>query len=374
MGREIVYCGDCGQRLSEDDFDRGRARFIENRPFCTACRGEAPAPPPPPPRKQATERIPIVPQTPRRAMPISGSPPPPPHKEKSSRTPIVVGGLIAAAGLVLLVVAVGSGGTPERTSGPRTGPKEETAPDLLPSLQELEKLAASGAEPEAILARCDRLRGEFIGSRYADRFKKIEDKARESKSARDRTSHFQGYLTEIRKKIQADPEFAQRDSILPLLTKAKDVAGAQGGEVDKLLAEYNGAYAAWAASRPMAFAAEGATRKGPNLQLKGDYLGNWRSVDDSAEWALEVYKGGVYKIDLAYACAKDSGGDFFLTVGSSQLRATVDPTGGDWKKFKTIPLGAIALSPGKFTLTVKPLSVKGGGLLNLRTLTLTLQP
>src|SRR4029077_8551814 len=80
MGRQIVYCEGCGNSLREDDFDRGKAREIENRPFCTECRpykegeeppkrsssGRVPAQPPPPPRKNATERIPIVGAPPRR--------------------------------------------------------------------------------------------------------------------------------------------------------------------------------------------------------------------------------------------------------------------------------------------------------------------
>ena len=38
MGREIVYCEGCGNSLREDDFDRGKARLLDNRPFCTECR------------------------------------------------------------------------------------------------------------------------------------------------------------------------------------------------------------------------------------------------------------------------------------------------------------------------------------------------
>src|SRR5262249_27655097 len=81
MGREIVYCEGCGNSLREADFERGRARMIDNRPFCTQCRPvEEPEPAPrrPPsgkvaaqPRKSATGGIPIVPPPRRVSAPAS---------------------------------------------------------------------------------------------------------------------------------------------------------------------------------------------------------------------------------------------------------------------------------------------------------------
>ncbi|HEV3026906.1 MAG TPA: hypothetical protein VG457_04995, partial [Planctomycetota bacterium] len=38
MGRQIVYCEGCGHNLREDDFEKSRARMIDNRPFCAECR------------------------------------------------------------------------------------------------------------------------------------------------------------------------------------------------------------------------------------------------------------------------------------------------------------------------------------------------
>src|SRR5689334_9943265 len=35
---EIVYCGGCGKALRGDDFDRGRAVILDNRPWCFECR------------------------------------------------------------------------------------------------------------------------------------------------------------------------------------------------------------------------------------------------------------------------------------------------------------------------------------------------
>jgi hypothetical protein len=37
MGREIVYCDSCGDRIVAADFDRGRARTVQNKNYCHKC-------------------------------------------------------------------------------------------------------------------------------------------------------------------------------------------------------------------------------------------------------------------------------------------------------------------------------------------------
>jgi hypothetical protein len=62
MGKAIVYCQICGRSLYEDDFDRGKASRLQNRPYCAECRPEglpAPVPPAPPPRRTSSDRIPV---------------------------------------------------------------------------------------------------------------------------------------------------------------------------------------------------------------------------------------------------------------------------------------------------------------------------
>ncbi len=72
MGKAIVYCQLCGKSLYEDDFERGKASRIDNRPYCSACKAPAPAPPPPArlpppppppppaPRRAISDRIPVL--------------------------------------------------------------------------------------------------------------------------------------------------------------------------------------------------------------------------------------------------------------------------------------------------------------------------
>jgi hypothetical protein len=37
MGREIVYCDSCGDRIVAADFDKGRARTFQNKNYCHKC-------------------------------------------------------------------------------------------------------------------------------------------------------------------------------------------------------------------------------------------------------------------------------------------------------------------------------------------------
>ena len=37
MGREIVYCSECGDRITSSDLDKGRAGMVLKRYFCKKC-------------------------------------------------------------------------------------------------------------------------------------------------------------------------------------------------------------------------------------------------------------------------------------------------------------------------------------------------
>ncbi len=49
MGREIVYCDICGERILETDFEKTSAFTAKNKSYCPKCAEKAPARPPPPP-------------------------------------------------------------------------------------------------------------------------------------------------------------------------------------------------------------------------------------------------------------------------------------------------------------------------------------
>lgn len=97
MGKAIVYCQDCGLSLYEDDFERGKASRVDNRPYCAKCRPvqpPRPAPPPPAPNRRVSDRVPVLrpPATPRA------------FKPPAPRSPLV---LWLSLGFVAVVAAIG---------------------------------------------------------------------------------------------------------------------------------------------------------------------------------------------------------------------------------------------------------------------------
>ena len=105
---EIVYCGGCGKVLREDDFSKGLAQTLDNRPWCAECR--------PPDKKPITSAIPA--QGGRKssssakhprvtpAMLRDNAPPP------SSSKGLLVGLGVAGAAILLVVAFLASNGSP----------------------------------------------------------------------------------------------------------------------------------------------------------------------------------------------------------------------------------------------------------------------
>ncbi|HLY08473.1 MAG TPA: hypothetical protein VKW04_04105 [Planctomycetota bacterium] len=230
---EIVYCGGCGKVLRGDDFDRGLARTLDNRPWCVECK--------PPdkdpiaasgPRKQGSSakhaRINVGTSRRESARPVA---------PKSA----MIGLAVAVAGLLILGVVFMNGGSPpppvvEKTRVEPVRPPPATA-DASRLLSELETLA-SLAPPDKILSRCEELSARFRGSPQEKRFREIETAARDQKRAQGQVSQLTRELDSIRKLIDDDPRYARFDEVVRRLKAARDLAGPRASEVDRRLAEY----------------------------------------------------------------------------------------------------------------------------------------
>ncbi len=224
---EIVYCGGCGRVLRRDDFDRGLARFLDNRPWCSECKPPDKEPVATPSKRQGSSaklaRVNVG--TTRRETAPTG-----PSKG------LLIGGALA----VLVVLGLGfamSGGTSTpppverpRVDPPRTGPDPVEAARALADLESV----ASLSPPDKILARCDEFRSKLIGTAQAKRFLEIEARAKtqlaELQVAKD--------LDAVKKLIGEDLRYAKADDVERRLKSLREIAGARGAEVDRLLADY----------------------------------------------------------------------------------------------------------------------------------------
>jgi hypothetical protein len=183
MGREIVYCVDCGINLREDEFDRGKAQEIDNRSYCAKCK---PVEIPRTARKSSSGHIPIIKSPARR----------PSAQTQRSNGPLVLGVIIAAVALLILVIA-GTGRSPSR----------------LPSVPERPTLPPSDPPPPR--------REDPPALVLPQTSKKLEL-----------------FLAQIRAMIQKDEEFERKDEILSMLAAAAKEAGNRAAEVEKLKADY----------------------------------------------------------------------------------------------------------------------------------------
>jgi len=235
---EIVYCGGCGKALRGDDFERGRAVMLDNRPWCFECR---------PP-----DKTPI-------SLPSASSEARKPGS--SARHRIVVGtgrhaairpstnkNLVVAVGVAaVLVVAIGlaivGSSSPAPTiarvskapSEPGHPPKDFSDADR--AMKDLESFA-SLAPPDKVLSRCEDLRSRILGTPQERRFREIESAARDQKKGRDQETQLAKELDALRTLIDDDPRFGRYDEVVRRLKSAREFAGGRVNEVDRQLADY----------------------------------------------------------------------------------------------------------------------------------------
>jgi hypothetical protein len=322
MGRPIVSCQGCGKSLREEEFDRGRAYTIDNRPVCIECR------PAPAARKASSQRIPIPPLTPRRAM----------HVVAPAKLP----------------------------------PK--SAPAWAAAIEELETLT----EVEAVLARCDLFRSQLRGTPHEARLRTIEERALEERRTsadrgRENAAKLDRFLVQIRELIGSRNPGERKDEIERMLKPAEGTAGTRRAEVDALRSELQKRLAA-PAPVELLLAPDAAKRAGTNVGNSksdgGRLLGGFNGPDRSAQWTVDAPRAGAYRVELTYAVAPKAGGEFTLTAGKSQLKGKTSDTGG-WEKLRTAEFGTLELPQGSSTIVLKPVKTSGG-LLNLRQIRLRL--
>ncbi len=109
------------------------------------------------------------------------------------------------------------------------------------------------------------------------------------------------------------------------------------------------------------------TRFSVNLKF---HITKWTEPEDAVDWIVQVTKPGIFKVNISYAANKeDAGKPFEITDGSSSIKTTV-LSAGDYQ-FHEFPVGYFNFpKPGKYTLTIRPLSSGDSYLMYMKSLTL----
>ena len=98
-----------------------------------------------------------------------------------------------------------------------------------------------------------------------------------------------------------------------------------------------------------------------------DNIGFWSNTDTWVSWDVTLPRAGTYEIEIAYAAEPTcAGAKYEVFLGGTSIQRKVESTGG-WGRFETKRLGTIKVpASGPTTLAVKPLLIKGAGLMNLQ--------
>jgi hypothetical protein len=340
MGREIVYCEGCGNSLREDDFERGKARTIDNRPFCIECRPLKAGDAEPPRRKKSSSQIPAAPprKTSTGAIPIVAAPArrPAPATKQSNPLPVIAG--VVGVVFIVLIFAI-TGGSTRRPAPPEpappplveipvrrpaTPPPPETPP---PPTRELPPPPTPRREPPPSTARSS-----------------------DPLVAPSASEKLDAFLGQIKQMIQGDTAFERIDEILNMFSAAAKNAGARSAEVEKMKTEYLSGLdepvrraLAWRDWRITNNAAE----TGPVVSYAG--RGNVlmthpidRQTPARLERDVDIPAGKKTTLSFWVSCHEK--GDFELRVfvdGKQLLKELIGPPGSGWKQ-KSVDLTSFA--------------------------------
>ncbi|HVR83364.1 MAG TPA: hypothetical protein VMU54_03575 [Planctomycetota bacterium] len=336
MGRQIVYCEGCGHNLREDDFEKSRARMIDNRPFCIECRPFRPGEAEPArrsssgkipagggqPRKNPTGAIPVI-APPRRASPGGGG---------SNPVPVIagVGGLL----FIALLFALAQGGS-RRTPVPETMPP---LPVEAPIARRLEPLPPSPPPPPPPPTLPPASRG--TPSPPAPPTGPLV--------APTASEKLDAFLAQIRGMIQSDERQERTEEILNMFSAAAKVAGPRSAEVAKMKADYAGTLnetarrlVVWSDWRITSNAEAGMTALYPTFGGRDSvYLTHPldRTTPATLERDLDVPSGKKTTFSFWVACHQM--GDFELRVYVDRkqvMKELIGPPGSGWRQ-KSIDL------------------------------------
>lgn len=110
-----------------------------------------------------------------------------------------------------------------------------------------------------------------------------------------------------------------------------------------------------------------------HLQTQGGIqdIGFWDKPEDFVEWTTIIPQGGLYHVEIVYACENGHGGGLYeLTIGKHRFTGTSAHT-GTWEDYQTLSVGDLSVDPGPIKILLKPLHLEPGkALMNVRSVRL----
>jgi len=262
MGKEIVYCEVCGDRILEQEFQKARAITLLNKNYCATCKEQAirnigidevaqDLPPAPIARSGSTNVMKAV-----KAPAATGHPPAhhgahtSPHGEHGhakksptgvhraaahpparSHAPVIAGAVVGGVLLIIILFfALGNGKTdpaePSTTRPPTVQKKEDvkSAPPADPRVGEaiakLRTMTDLEADPQQILDEASRALPLVAGTPQETEVRRLEKRARERLASAARLKEIDRALADLAALPGRDPEFMKYDDAMKLVDQA----------------------------------------------------------------------------------------------------------------------------------------------------------
>jgi len=121
--------------------------------------------------------------------------------------------------------------------------------------------------------------------------------------------------------------------------------------------------------------ASAATVHGDNAKYESgggkDNIGFWTNAQDYVTWDFKIKTPGSFNVEVTFACERGAGGsEYIVSVADLELTGTVRDT-GSWTNFVSEKLGIVKIGKaGTYTLAVKPKTMPGGAVMNLKSIVL----
>ncbi|MBP7935157.1 MAG: alpha-L-fucosidase [Phycisphaerae bacterium] len=95
-------------------------------------------------------------------------------------------------------------------------------------------------------------------------------------------------------------------------------------------------------------------------------VGYWTDAKDWISWPIQVEKGGTFRVEVVYGCAKGEGGEYVVEVNGQRLAARARETGG-WFERVTDLIGTVDLqTTGARSLSIRLTSKPGLAVMDLQ--------
>ena len=103
-------------------------------------------------------------------------------------------------------------------------------------------------------------------------------------------------------------------------------------------------------------------------------IGYWSKAENRVVWEYLATKAGRYDVTLTMAVKAGNGGSYTVQVGAQKLSGTAEGA-GEWTSYREVKLGTVSLdAAGPVRVEVRPASIQGEGLMNLRSVKLAPAP